>query len=161
MLHKHEICATLRYNINMNTLKITNNSNDYPDLSIFVCGMMVCEPDMSYGGILSEDTKVRNIYGYVRVSSADQNEARQMIAMRDQEVPEQNIYIDKQSGKDFNRPNYRKLLRKLRKDDLLYIKSIDRLGRDYAEILEQWQYIVKTKKANIVVLDNQIGRAHV
>ncbi len=156
MLHKYEICATLRYNINMNTLKITNNSNDYPDLSIFVCGMMVCEPDMSYGGILSEDTKVRNIYGYVRVSSADQNEARQMIAMREQEVPEKNIYIDKQSGKDFNRPNYRKLLRKLRKDDLLYIKSIDRLGRDYAEIQEQWQYIVKTKKANIVVLDNPL-----
>lgn len=93
------------------------------------------------------------VYGYVRVSSRDQNEARQMIALRELEISEQNIFLDKQSGKDFDRPAYKRLLRKLRKDDVLYIKSIDRLGRNYDEILEQWRYITKTKCADIVVLD--------
>lgn len=92
-------------------------------------------------------------YGYVRVSSRDQNEARQMDAMRVVGVPESYIYVDKQSGKDFNRPAYRRLLRNMRKDDLLYIKSIDRLGRNYNEILEQWRHITKEKGADIVVLD--------
>ena len=93
------------------------------------------------------------IYGYVRVSTREQNEDRQMIAMKANSVPEENIYMDKLSGKDFNRPQYRKLVRKLRKGDLLYIKSIDRLGRNYEEIIEQWQYLSKTKGVAIVVID--------
>ena len=92
-------------------------------------------------------------YGYIRVSSTDQCEDRQCIALREAGVPDTNIYIDKQSGKDFNRPAYRRLIRKLKKDDLLYIKSIDRLGRNYEEILRQWQVLTKTKKVDIVVLD--------
>ena len=94
-----------------------------------------------------------NIYGYVRVSSRDQNEDRQLIAMRDAGVPERNIIVEKQSGKDFNRPMYRRLLRKMKPDDLLYIKSIDRLGRNYEEILAQWRYLTKDKKIDIVVMD--------
>ena len=78
------------------------------------------------------------IYGYIRVSTRDQNEDRQVIALREMAVPEGNIYMDKQSGKDFQRPQYRKLVRHLKKDALLHIKSIDRLGRNYKEILEQW-----------------------
>ena len=92
-------------------------------------------------------------YGYVRVSTKEQNEDRQMIAMSGVQVPERNIYVDKQSGKDFNRPQYKKLIRKLKPDDLLYIKSIDRLGRNYGEILEQWRILTKEKKIDIVVLD--------
>ena len=72
-----------------------------------------------------------NIYGYIRVSTRDQNEDRQLIALRDLNIPEKNIFMDKQSGKDFNRPQYKRLVRKLKKDDLLYTKSIDRLGRNY------------------------------
>ena len=79
------------------------------------------------------------VYGYIRVSSREQNEERQLISLREVQVPEENTFIDKQSGKDFERPQYRKMVRKLKKDDLLYIKSIDRLGRNYAEILEQWR----------------------
>ena len=94
-----------------------------------------------------------NIYGYIRVSSRDQNEDRQMIALKEVGVPDKNIYLDKQSGKDFNRPQYKKLLRKMKKDDLLYIKSIDRLGRNYEEILEQWRLLTKEKGVDIVVLD--------
>ena len=92
-------------------------------------------------------------YGYIRVSSRDQNEDRQLIAMQAIKIPANNIYCDKQSGKDFNRPAYKRLTRKLCKDDVLYVKSIDRLGRDYAEILEQWRIITKTKGADIVVID--------
>ena len=94
-----------------------------------------------------------NLYGYIRVSTRDQNEDRQLIALRELKIPEKNIFMDKQSGKDFNRPQYKRLVRKLKKDDLLYIKSIDRLGRNYAEILEQWRIITKEKGAAIVVLD--------
>ena len=94
-----------------------------------------------------------NLYGYIRVSTRDQNEDRQLIALRELHIPEKNIFIDKQSGKDFNRPQYKRLVRKLKKDDLLYIKSIDRLGRNYAEILEQWRLLTQTKGADIVVLD--------
>lgn len=94
-----------------------------------------------------------NIYGYIRVSSRDQNEDRQLIALKEVGVAEKNIYLDKQSGKDFNRPQYKKLLRKLKKDDLLYIKSIDRLGRNYEEILQQWRVLTKEKGIDIVVLD--------
>lgn len=93
------------------------------------------------------------IYGYVRVSTREQNEDRQIRAMDERCVPRENIYIDKQSGKDFNRPRYQKMVGKMRQNDLLYIKSIDRLGRNYDEILEQWRILTKEKKVNIVVLD--------
>ena len=92
-------------------------------------------------------------YGYVRVSSQDQNEARQLIEMEKAGVLKENIYIDKQSGKDFNRPNYKRLLKKLKEGDVLYILSIDRLGRNYEEILSQWRCITKDKKVDIVVID--------
>lgn len=97
-----------------------------------------------------------NIYGYVRVSSRDQNEDRQLITMREMQVPEENIYIDKQSGKDFNRPQYKRLLRKVKPDDIIYIKSIDRLGRNYGEILEQWKLITKDKRVDLYVIDMPI-----
>ncbi len=94
-----------------------------------------------------------NIYGYIRVSSKDQNEDRQLIALNEMGVERKNIYLDKKSGKDFDRPQYKKLLRKLKKDDLLYIMSIDRLGRNYEEILQQWRVLTKDKGIDIVVLD--------
>lgn len=93
------------------------------------------------------------IYGYARVSTKDQCEERQLIDLRAFSVPEKNIFIDKLSGKDFNRPKYRSLLRKLGPGDIFVVKSIDRLGRNYEEILEQWRVITKEKKADIVVLD--------
>lgn len=96
------------------------------------------------------------IYGYVRVSTREQNEDRQMLALNQKEVPEQNIYIDKQSGKDFERPMYNRMLKKLREDDLIYVKSIDRLGRNYEEILEQWRILTKEKKVDIVVIDMEL-----
>ena len=92
-------------------------------------------------------------YGYIRVSSKDQNEDRQRIAMREAGVDDKHIFMDKQSGKDFERPGYKRVLRKLKPDDTLIIKSIDRLGRNYEEILEQWRIITKEKRAAIVVLD--------
>ena len=94
-----------------------------------------------------------SVYGYIRVSSKDQKEDRQQISLKETGVERQNIYVDKQSGKDFNRPQYKKMLRKLKKDDLLYIKSIDRLGRNYEEILQQWRFLTKEKGVDIVVLD--------
>ena len=93
------------------------------------------------------------VYGYVRVSAKDQNEDRQIIAMREVGVSEKNIYMDKQSGKDFKRKQYKRLVRKMKKDDLLYIKSIDRLGRNYEEIIEQWRQLTKEKRIDIIVLD--------
>ena len=93
------------------------------------------------------------IYGYIRVSSRDQNEDRQLITLRSAGIPPENLFLDKQSGKDFNRPQYKKLLRKLKRDDLLYIKSIDRLGRNYEEIQQQWRILTKEKGVDIVVLD--------
>ena len=92
-----------------------------------------------------------SIYGYVRVSTREQNEDRQLIALREVGVSDKNIFMDKQSGKDFERPQYKKLLRKMKKDDLLYIKSIDRLGRNYEEILEQWRALTKEKDRKSVV----------
>ena len=92
-------------------------------------------------------------YGYIRVSTKEQNEDRQVIALKEAGIDKQNVFMDKQSGKDFQRPQYKKLLRKLRKNDLLYIKSIDRLGRNYSEILEQWRLLTKEKGVDIVVLD--------
>ena len=94
-----------------------------------------------------------SVYGYIRVSSKDQKEDRQQIALKEVGVEKQNIYTDKQSGKDFNRPQYKKMLKKKKKDDLLYIKSIDRLGRNYEEILQQWRILTKEKGVDIVVLD--------
>ena len=93
------------------------------------------------------------IYGYVRVSSQEQNEDRQLIAMAEAGVARVNIFIDKQSGKDFERPNYKRLMKKLRSGDTLIIKSIDRLGRNYEEIQNQWRIITKEKKVDIVVID--------
>ena len=101
------------------------------------------------GGLIT----ISNTYGYIRVSTRDQNEDRQLIAMRELSIPEKNVFLDKQSGKDFERPQYKKLVKKLKPDDLLYIKSIDRLGRNYGEILEQWRILTKEKGIDIVVLD--------
>lgn len=92
-------------------------------------------------------------YAYVRVSSKDQNEDRQILALKEYDIPKKNIYMDKLSGKDFERPAYKKLLRKLKEGDILYIKSIDRLGRNYSEIIEHWRIITKVKKTYIEVLD--------
>lgn len=97
-----------------------------------------------------------NIYGYARVSSREQNEDRQIIALMEMGVQEQNIFVDKQSGKNFDRPQYKKLIRKLKPDDLIYIKSIDRLGRNYNEILEQWKVITKGKNADLYIIDMPI-----
>jgi DNA invertase Pin-like site-specific DNA recombinase len=93
------------------------------------------------------------IYGYARVSTREQHVDRQLVALQDFGVPEENILLDKQSGKDFHRAAYRRLLKKLKSGDTFVIKSIDRLGRDYGEILEQWRVITKEKQAAIVVLD--------
>lgn len=92
-------------------------------------------------------------YGYIRVSAKDQNEERQLIAMKELDVNLDRIFMDKQSGKDFQRPQYKKMVRELRKNDLLYIKSIDRLGRNYSEILEQWRILTKERGVDIVVLE--------
>lgn len=93
------------------------------------------------------------VYGYIRVSSVDQNEARQWSALLEQGVPANHIFSDKQSGKDFQRPNYRAMVKRLRRGDLLYILSIDRLGRNYAEIQEQWRILTKEIGIHICVLD--------
>ena len=92
-------------------------------------------------------------YGYIRVSSKDQNEERQRVAMAEQHIPVKNLYMDKQSGKDFNRPNYKRLLRQLKPGDVLYILSIDRLGRNYEEIQNQWHILTKEKGVDICVID--------
>lgn len=93
------------------------------------------------------------MYGYARVSTKEQREDRQLRAFSGMKLRQENIYVDKQSGKDFERPMYKRMVRKMKDDDLLYIKSIDRLGRNYGEILEQWRYLTKDKKVDIVVLD--------
>ena len=92
-------------------------------------------------------------YGYIRVSSKEQNEARQLDALHKQGIEDKNIYMDKQSGKDFNRPKYKILYHKLKKGDVLYIKSIDRMGRNYDEIIQEWRRITRFREADIVVLD--------
>lgn len=94
-----------------------------------------------------------NIYGYVRVSSTDQNEDRQLIAMSEKNIPQKNIYIDKQSGKDFERPQYKRLVKRLKPGDLLYILSIDRLGRNYEEIQRQWRVLTKDIGIDVCVID--------
>ena len=92
-------------------------------------------------------------YGYARVSTREQNEVRQIIALKGVKVTEENIYIDKQSGQNFERPNYQRMVKRLKKDDVVFIKSIDRLGRNYEEVLEQWRILTKDKGVDIVVLD--------
>ena len=92
-------------------------------------------------------------YGYIRVSSTDQNEDRQLIALHGKGIPDSRIYMDKQSGKDFNRPKYKRLVRRVKQGDLLYILSIDRLGRNYREIQEQWRLLTQEKGVDICVLD--------
>lgn len=94
-----------------------------------------------------------SIYGYIRVSSKDQNEARQLAALAQYHIPAANLFTDKKSGKSFDRPNYRRLMKKLKAGDLLIVKSIDRLGRDYDEILEQWRIITKERGADIFIVD--------
>ncbi len=96
---------------------------------------------------------MKNVYGYVRVSSFGQNEERQMVALREVNVPDAYIYTDKQSGKDFERPNYKRLVKKLKKGDLLYILSIDRLGRNYEEVQNQWRILIKEIGIDICVID--------
>ena len=98
----------------------------------------------------------QKFYGYMRCSSRDQNEDRQLIALKEMGVPEKQIYMDKQSGKDFDRPQYKRLLRKLDNNSVLFVKSIDRLGRNYADLNEQWRIITKEKGADIVVIDMPI-----
>lgn len=94
-----------------------------------------------------------NVYGYIRVSSIDQNEDRQLLAMKRKKVPERNLYIDKQSGKDFQRPQYERMVKRLKPGDLVYVLSIDRLGRNYMEIQEQWRFLTREKKVDICVMD--------
>lgn len=96
---------------------------------------------------------MKKTYGYVRVSSREQNEERQVVAMREFGVPDNCMVIEKQSGKDFNRPGYKKLVKKMKPEDTLVIKSIDRLGRNYEEILEHWRFLTKEKRVDVVVLD--------
>lgn len=98
------------------------------------------------------------LYGYIRVSTKEQNEDRKRLAMYEFGIADRELYMDKQSGKDFERPNYKKLIRKLKPGDALVIKSIDRLGRNHEEILEQWRIITREKKAAIVVLDTRQRR---
>lgn len=99
------------------------------------------------------DKGTGKIYGYIRVSTKDQNEDRQRIAMKECGIPARNIYSDRQSGKDFDRPGYRKVIRRLKKGDTLVIKSLDRLGRNFDEILEQWRFITVEKQVGIIILD--------
>lgn len=92
-------------------------------------------------------------YGYARVSSSDQNEARQIIALKEAGIEEKNIYVDKQSGKNFDRPAWKRMKRKIKKGDVLFIKSLDRMGRDYIDVQEQWRQLNKVKGVDIVILD--------
>lgn len=107
-----------------------------------------CKIMLSIGGNI-----MANVYGYVRVSSVDQNEDRQLVAMNENNVPHGNVYIDKRSGKDFERPQYKKLIKRLNKGDLLYILSIDRLGRNYEDIQKQWRMLTKNIGIDICVID--------
>ena len=99
------------------------------------------------------ETIAASTYGYIRVSTKEQNEDRQLIAMRELSVAEENIFMDRQSGKDFRRRQYQRMVKKLKPDDLIYVKSIDRLGRNYEEILEQWRILTREKRVDIAVLD--------
>ena len=102
---------------------------------------------------IEKEKNMAEVYAYVRVSTKEQKEDRQMFAMSERGIKKKNIYVDKQSGKDFDRPQYQKMLKKLKENDLLYIMSIDRLGRNYKEIQEQWRVLTKDKKVDVCVLD--------
>ena len=105
-------------------------------------------------GIITKERNIRSMnYGYIRVSTKEQNESRQLLALRNAGIYDTNIYLDKQSGKNFERPAYSRMVEQMQKDDVLFIKSIDRLGRNYEEILEQWRLLSKEKQIDIVVLD--------
>lgn len=124
---------------------------------------MMLQEGFAYGIKGENDT---NTYGYVRVSSTDQNEDRQMQAMQEKSVLKKNIYVDKQSGKDFNRPQYQKMVRKMKSGDLLYVLSIDRLGRNYEEIQQQWRVLTKDIGIDVWVidmplLDTRKGKDHI
>jgi len=108
---------------------------------------------VSYFQNRKEAISISTTYGYIRVSTKEQNEDRQLIALREMSIPEDKIFMDRQSGKDFDRPQYKRMVRRMKKDDLLYIKSIDRLGRNYEEIQNQWRILTKEKGIDIVVLD--------
>jgi len=101
----------------------------------------------------SEEKRLANVYGYIRVSTKEQHEDRQIVSMQKLKIPKGHIYMDKVSGKDFNRPMYQCMLSKLKENDVLYVVSIDRLGRNYEEIIEQWRKLTKEIKIDIVVLD--------
>ena len=102
---------------------------------------------------ISNSVENNKKYGYARVSMKEQNEDRQLIALEPYDIPQDHLFVDKNSGKDFNRPKYKRLVKKLRKGDVLYIKSIDRLGRNYNEIIEQWRILTRDKGVDIKVLD--------
>lgn len=130
---------------------------DFCTFLFFVSGNVECLGtlmDLPSNSVWKGDDKMQGrTYGYVRVSCKDQNEARQMISMKDFGVKHHLIFVDKQSGKDFNRPQYRRLVGCLKKGDTLVIKSIDRLGRNYDEIIQQWRYLTKEREIDIVVMD--------
>ena len=131
-----------------------NIAETVPQSHCFACIFQeLSAKDRAKGGTSMKNKNAGCVYGYVRVSSADQNEERQRIAMAQEGLKEKDIFMDKQSGKDFERPAYLKLLKKLKEGDLLLIESIDRLGRNYEEIIEQWRHITKRIKADIRVLD--------
>lgn len=102
---------------------------------------------------MQETTCGQALYGYARVSTREQNEDRQVIALRKMGIPESHIFVDKQSGKDFDRTEYKKVVKRLTRDSVLFVKSIDRLGRNYSELMEQWRVITKERQADIVVID--------
>ena len=131
-----------------------NIAETVPQSHCFACIFQeLSAKDWAKGGTSMKNKNAGCVYGYVRVSSADQNEERQRIAMAQEGLKEKDIFMDKQSGKDFERPAYLKLLKKLKEGDLLLIESIDRLGRNYEEIIEQWRHITKVIRADIRVLD--------
>ena len=138
---------------------MSNHENYRNEIKAYIvrAGMTMSEVVEILADEYGWSSSVPNLSGKLKRGSLrygrEQNEDRQVIALREVGVPERNVYIDKQSGKDFERPQYRKMVRKLKKDDLLYIKSIDRLGRNYSEILEQWRILTKEKGIDIVVLD--------
>ncbi len=124
-----------------------------PDRAFKTCSAKLLLFFYLFSDILKEKGVICIVYGYIRVSSTDQNEDRQRIALQSKGVPEKNLYMDKQSGKDFERPKYKRLVKRMKPGDLLYILSIDRLGRNYREIQEQWRILTQDKGADICVLD--------
>ena len=161
---RHERAKHAGFQINHFDLKsvsddwksILNWKGCYPEFNFACLIQKICEKCevCVYGYIKKREGLVQvATYGYVRVSTREQNEDRQMIALHEMGVEDGAIYMDKQSGKDFKRPQYKRLVRRLKKNDLLYIKSIDRLGRNYEEIQNQWRFLTKEKGIDIYVID--------